>query len=170
MRHLTRSWWPEGKPIDMECSRCSSQNIKTFEMAHASYNFGVSSGDSIVKFLLLGPLGLMIKPRRNSVASITAPPEKPFPILGVVFGFLFLSTMVWLVSIYLRRGLDYRETQNALLFNAVMFVIASVVVSWDFIRCARARKKYPELLDQWVHSWICLQCGTTYEVREITGR
>jgi hypothetical protein len=151
----------------MECSRCGSQNIKTFEMAHASFNVGVSSWDSIGKILLLGPLGLMIKPGRNSVASITAPPEKPFPILGVVFGFLFLSTMVWLVSIYLRRGWDYRETQDALMFNAVMFVIASAVMGWDFIQCAVARKRYPELLDQWIHSWICLQCGTTYEVRKL---
>ncbi len=150
----------------MECSHCGSQNMKTFEMAHASYNVGVNSWDSIGKVMLLGPLGLLIKSNRNSVANITAPPEKPFPLLAVVFGFLFFSTLVWLVSIYRRRGLGYGETQDALVVNAIMFVIASVIVSWDIIRWAKARKKYPELLDTWIHSWICLQCGTTYEVRE----
>jgi hypothetical protein len=150
----------------MECSRCGSQNIKTFEMAHASHNVGISSWNSVVKLLLLSSLGLLIKPDRNSVANITAPPEKPFPLLAVVFGFLFFSTLVWLVNIYQRRGLDYSEIRKALVVNAIMFVIASVVVSWDIIRCAKARKKYPELLDRWVHSWICLQCGTRHEVRE----
>src|SRR5437764_533960 len=108
----------------MECSRCDSQNIKTFEMAYASYSAGVSSWDSLVKFLLLGPLGLLIKPGRNRVADITAPPEKPSPLLAVVFGFLFFSTLVWLVSIYSRRGLNYPETLDALIVNAIMLVIA----------------------------------------------
>jgi hypothetical protein len=140
--------------------------MKTFEMAHASYNVGVNSWDSIGKFMLLGPLGLLMKPNRNSVANSTAPPEKPFPILAVIFCFLFFSTLIWLVSIYQRRGLDYGETQNALVVSAIMFIIASVIVSWDMIRCAKARKKYPELLDNWIHSWICLQCGATYEIRK----
>jgi hypothetical protein len=152
----------------MECSRCGSQNMKTFQMAYASYDTGVNSWESVVKFMLLGPLGLLIKPNRNSVASMTAQPEKPFPLLAVVFGFLFFSTLVWLISISLRRGLDYRETQDALIVNAIMFVIASVVMSWDIIRYRKARKKYPEMLDQWIHSWICLQCGTTYEIRDQT--
>lgn len=90
---------------NMECSRCGSQNIKTFEMAHASYNVGSSSWDSVVKFSLLGPLGLLIKPNRNSVAHKTAPPENTFPILAVVFCFLFFSTLIWLINIYQRRGL-----------------------------------------------------------------
>lgn len=151
----------------MQCSRCGSQNMKTFEMAHASYNVAISSWDGAVKFLLFGPLGLFIKSNRNSVASITSPPEKPFPIFAGVFSFLFLSTLVWLISIYLRRGSDYGETQAALLVNAMMFIVASVIVSWDIIRCTKARRKYPELVDKWVHSWICLQCGTTSEVRKL---
>jgi hypothetical protein len=150
----------------MECSHCGAQNIKTFEMAHVSYNVGISSWDTIAKLLLLGPLGLLIKPKRNSVADITAPPTKPFPLLAVIFCFLFLSTLIWLVSIYWRRGLSYGETQDALLVNAILFVIASVGVSWDIIRFVKARKKYPEMLDLWGHSWICLQCGKRYEDRE----
>jgi hypothetical protein len=150
----------------MECSRCGSHNVKTFEMAYASYNVGISSWDTLVKLLLLGPLGLLIKPRRNSIADITAPPEKPFPILSLVLCFVFFSTLVWLVSIYRRRGLSYPETQDALIVNAVLLVITLVVVSWDVIRFVKARKAYPERLDKWVHSWICLQCGMRYEVRE----
>jgi hypothetical protein len=151
----------------MQCLRCDSQGMKTFEMAHASYNVGISAWDGLVKFMFLGPLGLLIRPKRNSIADLTSPPEKPFPLLALIFGFLFLSTLIWLVSIYLRRGLDYGETRDALLVNAVMFVIASILVTWDIIRCARARKKYPELLDKWIHSWICLQCGATYEIRDL---
>ena len=135
-------------------------------MAYASYNAGDSSWDAVIKFLLLGPLGLLLRPGRNSVAETTAPPEKPFPLLAVVFGLLFFSTLVWLFSIYSRRGLSYPETQDALVVNALMLLVASAVISWDVVRCARAKKRYPELMDRWVHSWICLQCGTTYEVRE----
>jgi hypothetical protein len=67
----------------------------------------------------------------------------------------------------LRRGLEYPETQTALWVNALMFVLASLIVTWDIIRCIKARKAYPESLDKWVHSWICLQCGKTYEIRDL---
>ncbi len=150
----------------MECSRCGSHNVKTFEMAYASYNVGLSSRDALVRFLLLGPLGLLIKPQRNSVADITAPPKEPFPILSLVLCCVFFSTLAWLASIYQRRGLSYPETQDALMVNAVLLVITLAVVSWDVIRFVKARREYPERLDRWFHSWICLQCGTSYEVRE----
>jgi hypothetical protein len=150
----------------MECSRCGSHNVKTFEMAYASYNVGLSSSDALIRLLLLGPLGLLIKPRRNSVADITAPPEKPFPILSLVLGFTFFWTLVWLVSIYRRRGLSYPETHDALIVNGVLLIITLAVVSLDVIRLVKARREYPERLDKWFHSWICLQCGTMYEVRE----
>jgi hypothetical protein len=135
-------------------------------MAYASHNVGVGSWDAVVKFLLLGPRGLLIRPGQNSVADITAPPEKPFPVLASVFCFLFLSTLVWLIIIYARRGLSYGETQTALAVNAVMLVAASVIVSWDIARCVKARRMYPKLLDKWSHSWICMQCGRVYEVHE----
>ncbi|SRR5579885_1016821 len=150
----------------MECSRCGSQNVKTFGMAYASYNAGDSSWDAVVKFLLLGPLGLLLRPGRNSVAETTAPPEKSFPLLAVIFGLLLFSTLIWLVSIYSRRGLSYPETQDALIVNAFVLLVASAVIVWDIVRYVRARREYPELMDRWIHSWICLQCGTTYEVRE----
>lgn len=150
----------------MECSRCGSHNVKTFEMAYASYSFGLTARDTLVRLLLLGPLGLLVKPRRNSVADITAPPEKPFPVLSLVIGFVFFSTLVWLFSIYRRRGTSYPETQDALIVNGVLLVITPVVVSMDIIRFVKARRAYPERLDKWVHSWICLQCGIRYEVRE----
>lgn len=151
----------------MECLRCGSQNMKTFEMAYASHNVGISSWSGFAKFMLFGYLGFFIKPNRNSVAGITSPPEKPFPVLAVVFSFLFIAPLVFFISSYLRRGLDYGGTQDALLVSAIMLVIAALTVSWDIIRCAKARKKYPVLLDKWIHSWICLQCGTTYEVRDL---
>lgn len=151
----------------MECSRCGSQNMKTFEMAHASYNIGISSWGRFVKLVVFGPLGLFIKPKRNSVANTTSPPEKPFPVFAVLFSFLFLSTLLWLMSIYLRKGSDYGETQIALLVNAIMLVMVSAIVSWDLVRYRKAKKKYPEKLDKWTHSWICLQCGTTNEVRDL---
>lgn len=135
-------------------------------MAYASHNVGVSSWDAVVKFLLLGPLGLLIRPGRNSVADITKPPAKPFPLWATAFSFLLLSTLVWLVSIYLRRGLGYGETQTALVVNAVLLVVTAAVVVWDISRCMKARRMYPELLDKWSHSWICMQCGTIYEARQ----
>lgn len=150
----------------MECSRCGSQNVKTFGMAYASHNVGVGSRHPAVKFLLFGPLGLLIKPGRDSVAGITAPPEKPFPLWSTAFSILLLSTLAWLVSIYLRRGLSYGETQTALAVNAVLLVVAAAVVGWEVTRCLKARRRYPELLERWNHSWICLQCGTIYEVRD----
>jgi hypothetical protein len=135
-------------------------------MAYASYSFGLTARDTLVRLLLLGPLGLLVKPRRNSVADITAPPEKPFPVLSLVIGFVFFSTLVWLFSIYRRRGPSYPETQDALIVNGMLLVITLVVVSMDIIRFVKARRAYPERLDKWVHSWICLQCGIRYEVRE----
>ena len=69
----------------MECSRCGSHNVKTFEMAYASFNVGLSLRDALVRVLLLGPLGLLIKPRRNRVADITAPPQKPFALSPRIF-------------------------------------------------------------------------------------
>jgi len=42
----------------MECSRCGSQNIKTFEMAHAPYNVGISVSNRFLRLSLYGPPGL----------------------------------------------------------------------------------------------------------------
>lgn len=151
----------------MECSRCGSQNIKTFEMAHASYNAGISSWGRFAKLFFLGPGALFIRPRQNSVAQRTAPPAKPFPVLVPVFVFLFSATLIWLGSVYFRKGFEYRESQTALLINALLFVIGLIVVIWDISRYIRARTQYPEKLDEWTHSWICLQCGITYRMPDV---
>lgn len=148
----------------MECTRCGSQNVKTFEMAHASYNVGISSWGRFVRIIYFGPLTLLIKPTRNSVARTTSPPEKPVPVLALVFAFLFLSTLIWLTIAYRRDGLGDQETQTALVVNAILFVVGLIIAIWDISRCIRARDQYPEKFDEWIHSWICLQCGTTYKV------
>jgi hypothetical protein len=145
----------------MECSRCGSQNVKTFEMAHASYNVGISSWNRLVRLVYFGPLTLLIKPTRNSVARITSPPEKPVPVLALVLAFLFLSTLIWLITAYRRDGLEDHETQTALIINALLFVVGLIVAIRDISRCIRARSQYSEKFDKWIHSWICLQCGAT---------
>ena len=150
----------------MVCSRCGSHNVKTFKMAHAPYDHGFNSWDALFRVLLLGPLGLLIKPRRSSVADMVAPPEKPFPVLAVVVVFVFFWTMAWLVDVYQRRGPSYPETRGALIVNAVLLVISLAVVSLDVALFVKAKREYPKRLDTWDHSWICLQCGTTYEIRE----
>ena len=151
----------------MECSRCGSQNMKTFEMAHASYNIGISSWGRFVRLMIFGPLGLFIRPKRNSVVNTTSQPEKPFPVFAILSILLFLGTLLWLTTIYLRKGSDYGETIIALVVNGIMLIIVFAIVCWNIVRCAKARKKYPERYDKWKHSWICLQCGTTCEVRDL---
>jgi hypothetical protein len=154
----------------MECSRCGSQNVKTFEMAYASYNVGISSWGRFVRLIYFGPLSLLIKPTRNSVVRTTSPPEKPVPVLALVFAFLFLSTLIWLIITYRRDRLGDHETQTALVINAMLFVVGLIIVIWDMSRCIRARSQYPKKLDEWIHSWICVQCGTTYKVPNVTLR
>ena len=146
----------------MECTRCGSQNVKTFEMAHASYNVGVSSWGRVDRLVYFGPLSLLIKPTRNSVALTTSPPEKPIPVLALVAAFLFFLTLIWLVIAFRRDGFEDHETQTALVINAILFVVGLVVAIWDISRCIRARGQYAEKFDEWIQSWICLQCGTTY--------
>ena len=153
----------------MECSRCGSQNVKTFEMAHASYNLGISSWGGFVRLVYFGPLSLLIKPTRTSVARITSPPEKPVPVLALVLAFLFLSTLIWLIVAYRRDGLGDHETQTALVINALLFVVGLMIAIWHISRCIGARGQYREKIDEWIHSWICLQCGTTYKVPNATG-
>lgn len=148
----------------MECSRCGSQNIKTFEMAYASYNVGINSWSRFPKLALFGLPGLFMKPSQNTVARRTSPPEKPIPALALVFVFVFLLTLTWLIAIYVRKGFEDPETQTAFVVNAVVFVATSIVVIWDVKRSMKARKTYAERLDDWIHSWICLQCGTTYKL------
>src|ERR1051325_1970268 len=114
----------------MECSRCGSQNVKTFEMAHASYNMGISSWSRFVRLVYFGPLSLLIKPTRNSVARITSPPAKPVPVLALVFAFLFLSTLMWLTIAYRSDGFEDHETQTALIINAILFIVGLIVAIW----------------------------------------
>ena len=152
----------------MECTRCGSQNVKTFEMAHASYNVGISSWNRFVRLIYFGPFSLLIKPTKNSVARTTSPPEKPAPVLALVFAFLFLSTLIWLIIAYRREGLGDPETQTALIINALLFMVGLIIAIWDISRCIRARSQYPEKFDEWIHSWICLQCGTMYKVLDPT--
>ncbi len=151
----------------MECSRCGSQNIQTFQMAHASHNVGINSWNRFTKLWFFGPVGLFIKPNRNSLAYTTSPPEKPFPVLGVAFVVLFLLGLVWLMNVYQRDGLGDGETQTALIVNFVLFVVAAIILIWDSNRCIKARRKYPEMFDDWSHSWICLRCGSTYKLPDL---
>ena len=148
----------------MECSRCGSQNIKTFEMAHASYNVGISAWNRFLKLALFGLPGLFIKRSQNSVIRRTSPPERPIPALGLILVFVFFSTLMWLIAVYTRDGFEDAETQTALIVNAVVFIVTSIVVIWDVNRSMKARRYYAERLDDWIHSWICLQCGTTYKL------
>ena len=150
----------------MECSRCGSQNIKTFEMAHALYNVG---GGASNRFRRYGPLGLYIKPSQNSVARRTSPPEKPIPAFALTSVFVFAGTLLWLLKAYRRDGFEDPETQTALIINVIVFIITFIVVVWDVIRSMKARRDYPERFDDWVHSWICLQCGTTYKLPDPAG-
>jgi hypothetical protein len=145
------------------CSRCGSPNVKTFEMAYASHGGG-DSRESYLKFIAFGPLSLFIRSTQNSVIERTSPPEKPIPAWAFLFALLFLVTFAWLVTDYLSRGFDYRETWIALWVTAIAFIVASGVVIWDLARFNRAKKQYPQLLDRWSRSWICLQCGTTREI------
>lgn len=148
----------------MECSRCGSHNVKTFEMAQASYNVGINSWNSFVKLWFFGPPGLFIKPTQNSVARRTSPPVKPIPGLALVFLFLFSSTLIWFIAAFMRDGFEDTETQTALIVNAVVLIVGSIIVIWDITRCVKARRNYAEKLNDWIHSWICLQCGTTYKL------
>ena len=145
------------------CSRCGSPNVKTFEMAYASHGGG-DSRDSYLKFIAFGPLSLFVRSNQNSVVERTSPPDKAFPAWAVLFAVLFLGSFAWLASDYLSRGFDYGETRTALWVTAVLFIVAFGVVIWDLVRFNRAKKQYPQLLDKWSHSWICLQCGTTREI------
>ena len=151
----------------MECSRCGSQNIKTFEMAHASYNVGIGSWNRFLRLSVFGPPGLFIKPTQNSVVRKTSPPGKPIPALALVSVFVFFSTLIWLLVAYRRDGFEDTETQTALVINVIVFIVTSIIVIWDIIRSVKARKNYPEKLDDWVHSWICLQCGTIYKLPDL---
>lgn len=153
----------------MECSRCGSQNIKTFEMAHATYNVGIDASNRFRRMLLYGPLGLLIKPSQNSVARRTSPPEKPVPALALISVLFFVATLVWLIVTYGRRGFENAGTQTALVSNVLVFILTSLIVIWDVTRSLKARRKYPERFDDWVHSWICLQCGTTYKLPHPPG-
>lgn len=147
----------------IECSRCGSPNIKTFEMAYAAHGGG-NSEDSYLKFIAFGPLAVFFRSNQNSVVERTAPPEKPFPILAGLFVILFLGTSAWFLTNYSNRGFSYGETRLAFWVNAVMFFVACAVIIWDLRRFIRAKKQYPQLLDRWHQSWICLQCGTTQEI------
>jgi|GEM_PF-6554860 len=148
----------------MECSRCGSQNLKTFEMAHASYNIGINAWNRFLKLALFGLPGLFMKPSQNTVARRTSPPDKPIPVFALVFVFVFLLALTWLIAVYIREGFEDPETQTAFVVNGVGFVVATIVAIWDVNRAIRARRVYAERLDDWIHSWICLQCGTTYKL------
>ena len=65
---------------------------------------------------------------------------------------------------YLRDGLEDAEAQIALLVNVLVFVVATIIVTWDVNRWISAKRNYPKMLDNWIHSWRCLQCGTTYKL------
>lgn len=148
------------------CSRCGSPNVKTFEMAYASHGGGDSH--DYLRFIAFGPLVLFFRSRQNSVVERTSPPEKPFPVWAALLAILFLGTSAWFLTDYSSRGFSYGETRLAFWVSAVMLFVASAVIIWDLRRFNRAKKQYPELLDNWERSWICLQCGTTQEIPKLS--
>ena len=136
------------------CPRCKSDNIQSFPMA---FQNGISNMNSVsVGAGFAGKFGVGTAINRGiqqtQISKITAPPAKKrylFKSLGcllalclvqLVIGGIFGSILGWVVF---AAGIYYFIYQGAYLWN---------------------RDKYPQLMEQWQHSYICMKCGNIFRL------
>lgn len=144
----------------MNCPRCGSTNMKTFEMAYAlSPASSIRSWHPVFKFWLFGPLGFLFRRDPNSLTEITAPPSKPFPTWTAIFSVLLMLSILLLVAKASSRGLDYRETQNYMISSTVLLVLTLAALALEVPRYVQAKRRYPHAMEEWKNSLICMQCG-----------
>ena len=142
-----------------ECPNCHSDNIQSFEVA---YRNGVTTSSSTTTGRGVGSgggLGLgTAKTTGTSVSQIAqevAPPAKK----GIVKKFLLIGIiLMFLLSAILGSVSNTLGSIGALLGWVLSgaFVYKTAYL-WN-------RDVYPQLLDQWHHSYICFRCGQHFTI------
>lgn len=160
--------------MDLDCPKCGSENTRSFPMLHVTetrsfdlidgdVGFGEAAGEYHV--------GAAAGVSSSILADSVSPPRKPGPTGGtcgcVVGVILSLAITIGVVLIF---GHAIKEYVGWLLLASALI---SILVG---VRIARSQywaddyksdlRKYFEKQDVWERSYMCLRCGSVFQVED----
>lgn len=134
------------------CPHCHSDNIQRFELI---FNGNISnSSSSTVGIGYAGGFG--IGTAETNTTSITnlgasvAPPEKKGYIKTFILGLIAIAIIQVLIQAILGRVIGSLLSYVA--FGGLIYYMYKEIYLWN-------RDVFPQLIDQWHHSFLCLKCG-----------
>lgn len=138
-----------------ECPQCHSDNIQKYEVAYMS---GSSTSTSMTAGVgIFGDAGSGVAKTSTSsmtdMAQTVAPPQKK----GLVKKFL-ISGFV-LAMILSGIGSEVSKYLSAPFFLAGWVIAGYWVYKTNYLW---NQNVYPQLMEQWHHSYICLKCGNRF--------
>jgi hypothetical protein len=151
----------------LECPRCSSTNVQSFEVI---YEMGTSHVDSNSVGFAPGVgmvFGATSGTQRTRAALHAAPPvrrDMTGPVIAIVLG----AGTVLFAGLVMLAGLgsgDWPGDSLAQVFSCFLFVlVVGVLILIGGISSAKEvskwnKLKYPLLRDTWLRSFRCLKCG-----------
>ena len=138
-----------------ECPQCHSENIQKYEVAYMS---GTSTSSSITAGVgIFGDAGGGVAKTNTSsmtdMAATVAPPQKK----GIVKKFMIMGLIFCIVLGGIGSAIShYLETP---LFLAGWAIAGYLVYKNNYLW---NQNVYPQLLEQWHHSYVCLKCGNRF--------
>ena len=150
----------------MHCSRCSSENVKTFQMIYeAGTSQGASdySGDS--------SSGSSTHSSQTKLAERCAPPEEPYPsgffhLLAIVGSPVFMLN--FLEGVLPEQAIvflgSFRGTSGFILFliiSAIAILFAYIIRYLIWSR--KLWRRYHMDMLVWENRWICMKCGYDFQ-------
>ena len=138
------------------CPHCHSDNIRRFELI---YHGSITNSSSSTIGVGYGGGGFGIGSASTDTTSITnlgktvAPPEKRSYIWSIIGGLIGVCLLqVFLQFIF---GRTFGGLMSYVAFAGMVYLIYQEVYCWN-------RDVYPQLINQWQHSYLCLKCGNRF--------
>ena len=138
------------------CPHCHSDNIQRFELI---YHGSVTNSSSSTVGIGYGGGGLGIGTASTDTKSITnlgklvAPPEKRSYLWSIVGGLIGVCILQGILQFIFGRV--FGGLMSWVAFAGMIYLIYQEVYCWN-------RDVYPQLMDQWYHSYLCMKCGNRF--------
>src|SRR5215213_4412547 len=154
------------RKLSTVCPSCNSNDTQSFEMV---YKTGTSFG-KIQTVSYNHELGLSTGSANTSSQTILAsninPPIKPQE--NTIFVVIFtLIVAPWLIAIYISTN-NSADRMYGFLFGCICTFLVTLFILIFYKRwskeISKQRNEYKSAIANWLRTWICLRCGTTWKI------
>lgn len=140
------------------CPQCHSDNIQKYEVL---YMTGTSTADSTTVGLgIFGSIGggaaSTSTTQKSKMAETVVPPQEREPSIVMILMHLSISLMAFTLGAAIHYVVG-------IIAAIAAFIVASYYFYYKYCYLWN-RDVYPQLLEQWHHSYVCMRCGNRFTI------